>query len=220
MARRAARDCGQARDVGAALSAVQRCDSCRDRIVGPRQHVRPRAHISPRDPAARMAADQGGLLEAAGVRAESRHARAPRSAASTSAALRGEINPDPQSANRIFAMGSSKPPTIVDLIWIGDLKFSGTSANASMTLDSAGVAGPSPVQALGFALAGCMTTDVAHILTKGRQPLTALRSHLHADRAQEDPHRFVRMHLHVTVEGGVPADAVARAIALSYEKYC
>ena len=61
-----------------------------------------------------------------------------------------------------------------------------------MTLDSAGVAGPSPVQALGFALAGCMTMDVAYILTKGRQPFRALRSHLVADRAQDEPHRIVQ----------------------------
>jgi putative redox protein len=65
-----------------------------------------------------------------------------------------------------------------------------------------------------------MTMDVGYILTKGRLPFRALRSHLVADRAAEDPHRIVRMHLQVTVEGDVPADAVARAIALSYEKYC
>ena len=76
------------------------------------------------------------------------------------------------------------------------------------------------MQALGIAIAGCMTTDVTHILTKGRHQLRALRSHLVADRAQEDPHRFLRMALHVTVEGDVPGDAVARAIALSREKYC
>ena len=114
----------------------------------------------------------------------------------------------------------AKPPTVVDLTWTGDLVLSGTSGQASMTLDSAGAAGPSPVQALAFALAGCMTMDVAYILTKGRQAFRALRSHLVADRAQEDPHRIIRMHLQVSVEGDVPADAVARAIALSYEKYC
>jgi len=115
---------------------------------------------------------------------------------------------------------SSKPPTIVDLTWIGELKFSGTSANASMTLDSAGAAGPSPMQALGFALASCMTTDVAHILTRGRHPFRALRSHLVADRAPDEPHRFTRMTLQIIVEGEVPADAVDRAIALSHDKYC
>jgi putative redox protein len=114
----------------------------------------------------------------------------------------------------------AKPPTIVDLEWTGDLVLSGTSDKSSITLDSSGVEGPSPVQALAFALAGCMTMDVGYILMKGRQPFRALRSHLVADRAPEDPHRIVRMHLQVTVAGDVPADAVARAIALSYDKYC
>ena len=65
-----------------------------------------------------------------------------------------------------------------------------------------------------------MTMDVGYILTRGRLPFRALRSHLVADRAQDEPHRIVRMHLQITVEGDVAADAVARAIALSYEKYC
>jgi putative redox protein len=114
----------------------------------------------------------------------------------------------------------AKPPTVVDLTWIGELKFSGVSNQASMIVDSAGVAGPSPVQALGFALAGCMTTDVAHILTRGRHAFRALRSHLVADRAPEDPHRIVRMSLQIVVEGSAPAEAVDRAIALSRDKYC
>jgi putative redox protein len=114
----------------------------------------------------------------------------------------------------------TKPPTIVDLVWIGDLRFSGTSDRTSMTIDGASGAGPSPVQALGFAVAGCMTTDVAHMLTRGRQPFRAMRSHLVADRAQDDPHRFVRMTLQISIDGDVPADAVERAIALSRDKYC
>ena len=65
-----------------------------------------------------------------------------------------------------------------------------------------------------------MSMDVAHVLTKGRHPLRALRAHLVGQRAQEDPHRFLRIDLHFTVEGGVPKDAVQRAIALSREKYC
>jgi putative redox protein len=114
----------------------------------------------------------------------------------------------------------AKPPTVVDLVWSHDLVLNGTSGKASMTLDSSGLAGPSPVQALGFALAGCMMMDVAYILTRGRLPFRALRAHLLADRAQEEPHRIVKMHLQVTVEGDVASDAVARAIALSHEKYC
>ena len=113
-----------------------------------------------------------------------------------------------------------KPPTVVDISWIDDLRFSVTSDKAAITIDSAGLAGPSPVQALGIALAGCTTTDVVHILTRGRHPLRALRSHLVAERAPDDPHRFVRVTLHVTVEGGVPRDAIERAIALSRDRYC
>jgi putative redox protein len=115
---------------------------------------------------------------------------------------------------------SAKPPTIVDLKWIGELKFSGTSGQSSITLDSAGIAGPSPVQALAFAFAGCMATDVAHILSRGRQPLRGLRAHLVADRAADDPHRIVRMTLQILVDGDVPRDAAERAVALSHEKYC
>jgi putative redox protein len=114
----------------------------------------------------------------------------------------------------------AKPPTVVDLTWIGGLTLAGTSDKASITLDSAGLAGPSPVQALGFALAGCMTIDVVHILTKGRVSFRALDSHLVAERSPDDPHRIVSMTLHFTIQGDLAGDPVERAIALSREKYC
>ena len=88
------------------------------------------------------------------------------------------------------------------------------------TLDSAGTAGFSPVETLAAALAGCMSTDVVHILTRGRHPLQALGSHLSAERAHKDPHRILSATLHFTIEGDVPSEAVDRAIALSRERYC
>ena len=115
---------------------------------------------------------------------------------------------------------SVKPPTIADLTWISDLTFSATINRATMTVDSAGVAGPSPVDALAAALAGCMATDVTHILITGRHPLRALRSHLVGHRAQADPRRLLRIDLQFTIEGAVPRDAVERAIALSRDRYC
>ena len=114
----------------------------------------------------------------------------------------------------------SKPPTVADLTWIGDLKFAGVSGATSLTLDGDSVAGPSPVQALAFALASCMATDVVFILTKGRHPVSGLRAHLTAHRAQQDPHRFVKVELRFDVDGAVAADAVERAIGLSRDKYC
>jgi putative redox protein len=126
----------------------------------------------------------------------------------------------------------SKPPTVADLVWLGDLRFAATlhrpaSAKgdragglSGLVIDSAGIAGPSPVEALGLSLAGCMSIDIAHILTRGRHPFRALRSHLVADRAPDNPHRVVRATLHLVVEGDVPPEAVERAIALSRDKYC
>ena len=109
---------------------------------------------------------------------------------------------------------------VADLTWIGDLKFAGVSGVTSITIDGNSTAGPSPVQALVFALAGCMATDVVYILKRGRHTLRALRAHLVALRAQEDPHRLLKVDLRIEVEGDVAVDAVERAIALSHDKYC
>jgi putative redox protein len=113
-----------------------------------------------------------------------------------------------------------KPPTIVDLTWTGGLGFSATTKRSSFTLDGAGVAGPSPLDALAGALAGCMSTDVTDILLKGRHVVRGLKSHFVAERAQSDPHRFLTATLHLVVEGDAPSAAIERAISLSRDKYC
>ncbi len=113
-----------------------------------------------------------------------------------------------------------KPPLTLDLAWEHDLVFSGQSNQARMTLDSAGIEGPSPVQALAFALAGCMGIDLVHILRKGRHALRGVKARLVAQRAQEDPHRITAVDLHYEVTGDVPPEQVQRAIDLSHDKYC
>ncbi len=113
-----------------------------------------------------------------------------------------------------------KPPTVVELLWERDLVFDGTSGQARMTLDSASVAGPSPMQALGFALAGCMAMDVVHVLRKGRHDLRGLTVGLVAERADEEPRRFTSVALQFTVTGIVPHEPIQRAIDLSRDKYC
>jgi putative redox protein len=117
-------------------------------------------------------------------------------------------------------LAESKPPVEVELTWDGDLRFRGHAGQAPVVVDSDGLAGPSPVQSLALALAGCMSVDVVHILEKGRQPLRGLRAHLRAERAAEDPHRLVRVDLSFEVSGEIAPDKVERAIALSREKYC
>jgi putative redox protein len=113
-----------------------------------------------------------------------------------------------------------KPPVEVELAWEGALRFRGRAGPAAVVVDSDGSAGPSPVQALALALAGCMSVDVVHILERGRQPLRGLRARLRAERAPKDPHRLVRVDLRFEVTGAIVPDKVERAIALSREKYC
>lgn len=115
---------------------------------------------------------------------------------------------------------TQKPPTVVELIWEHDLVFGGKSGDVVMTLDSGSDAGPSPMQALAFGLAGCMAMDVVHVLRKGRHDLRGMRADLTGQRADEEPRRFTAIALHYTVTGDVPAEAVERAITLSREKYC
>lgn len=122
---------------------------------------------------------------------------------------------------------AQKPPVVVDLAWEGDLRFSvGPPLSASadptprLVLDSAGLAGPSPVTALATALAGCMAMDLAHVLTRGRHAVRDIKAHLEGERAADEPRRFTAVTLHFSVFGDVPAPAVERAIALSRAKYC
>jgi putative redox protein len=113
-----------------------------------------------------------------------------------------------------------RPPTIVELEWDAELRVHATAGPNNLTIDSAGLAGPSPMQALAIALAGCMEMDLIHILQKGRHDLRGLRAQLIGHRAPEDPRRFTEVALHFTVTGSVPPPAVQRAIDLSREKYC
>lgn len=115
---------------------------------------------------------------------------------------------------------ADKPPVTAELIWAEELRFGATSGEVALVLDSKGVAGPSPVQLLAIALAGCMAMDVVDIVRKGRHPLTSFRATLTGTRADEPPRRLLSVALHFHLQGGVPDAAVERAIALSREKYC
>ena len=117
-------------------------------------------------------------------------------------------------------MSENKPPVMLDLTWQGDLRFAGSSEGVALVMDSASQAGPSPVQTLAFALAGCMAMDIAHILTKGRARIDAMTAHLVAHRADTQPRRIVSADLRFSLTGNMTPDQVERALALSREKYC
>ena len=120
----------------------------------------------------------------------------------------------------VFGMPDAKPPLTAELVWSKGLQFGATSGPNAVVIDGDGAAGPSPLQAAAFGLAGCMAADVVSILQKGRHPLTGLRVSLTADRAPNPPRRFVRVALHFHVTGAVAPEAVDRAIALSRDTYC
>lgn len=115
---------------------------------------------------------------------------------------------------------ASRPPTIVTLSWDDELRFSAQSGEAQLVLDGKSQAGPSPMEALAAALAGCMAIDVVNILVRGRHPLTGLRATLTAHRSEGQPPRFTAFDLRYDLEGAVPTEAVERAIQLSRDKYC
>jgi len=114
----------------------------------------------------------------------------------------------------------TKPPLVATLTWQGALRFDAALPRHSMILDGDGAAGPSPVEALALALAGCMAIDVADIVVKGRHDLKSLEARMVAQRREEPPRRFVSFTLHFALIGNVPAHAVERAIQLSRDKYC
>ena len=110
--------------------------------------------------------------------------------------------------------------TTATLEWQRDLRFDARSGRSAWVLDSDGVAGPSPVDALAMALAGCMAVDVVDIIKKGRHELRGLTASLTAERAPDPPRRVVSVAMHFAVTGAVPDAAVERAIQLSRDKYC
>ncbi|RVM30805.1 OsmC family protein [Sinorhizobium meliloti] len=81
--------------------------------------------------------------------------------------------------------------------------------------------GPSPMEMVLIGTGGCSAFDVVHILEKGREAVEDCVVEMDADRADQDPSVFTRIHMHFIVKGrGLAAKKVERAVALSIEKYC
>ena len=117
-------------------------------------------------------------------------------------------------------MPDVKPPTRVTLTWEGDLRFSSGADEPALVLDSDGKAGPSPMQALGYAVMACMSMDIVHVLQKGRHPIEGLTGALTGERAADHPRRFTRVEMAFTITGNVPREAAERAVQLSKDTYC
>ena len=112
------------------------------------------------------------------------------------------------------------------LTWTGDRTFLGqTESGHSIAIGTAhGDApkpGPSAMELILMGAGTCSAWDVVSILEKGRQAIEDVVVELDADRAEEPPKVFTRIHLHFIVKGrDLDPNRVARAIDLSVEKYC
>lgn len=115
----------------------------------------------------------------------------------------------------------------VEISWEGDAKFTGTSGSGHAIVmdgppDHGGKnQGPRPMEMLLMGLGGCTSFDVMSILKKSRQDVLECRAEIKAERADEIPSVFTRIHIHFLVKGNNLKDSlVDRAVKLSAEKYC
>ena len=112
------------------------------------------------------------------------------------------------------------------LSWTGDRRFLGqTESGHSIVIGTAhGDApkpGPSAMELVLMGAGACSAYDVVSILEKGRQAIADVDVELEADRAEDPPKVFTRIHLHFIVRGrNLDPAKVERAINLSVEKYC
>ena len=81
--------------------------------------------------------------------------------------------------------------------------------------------GPRPMEMLLIGVGGCSSFDVVDILKKSRQDVEDCETRIEAERADEVPAVFTKIHLHFVVTGtGLKENLVRRAVAMSAEKYC
>lgn len=78
-----------------------------------------------------------------------------------------------------------------------------------------------PMELVLLGVGGCTSFDVISILQKSRQDIVDCVAEITAERADEVPSVFTKIHFHFVVTGNALKEAqVKRAINLSAEKYC
>jgi len=118
--------------------------------------------------------------------------------------------------------------TKAQVTWVGPgLRLVGEAEGRAIVTDHAMPdeeredTGPQPMQLLLIGLCGCTGMDVISILRKKRQAFTGLQVEATAERAEEHPKIYTKIHLEFVVTGDeVDAEAVERSIELSQTKYC
>jgi len=111
--------------------------------------------------------------------------------------------------------------------WLDHMTFVGEAGSGhSVVMDGApGVGGRDlgvrPMEMVLLGLGGCTAFDVVFILKKARQPVEDCEIQVSAERAEDVPKVFTRIHLHYVIKGkDLSEKHVARAVKMSAEKYC
>jgi len=113
------------------------------------------------------------------------------------------------------------------LTWKGKLRFEAKNEKGlSVNFDAPAKYGgedtaPTPMETVLASLAGCTSFDVVTILKKKRQNITGYSVEAEAERTDEPPEVFTKIHIKYIVKGkNISKEAVEKAIQLSYDKYC
>jgi putative redox protein len=111
--------------------------------------------------------------------------------------------------------------------WVQDATFIGESASGHAVVmdgppeNGGRNLGVRPMEMLLLGMGGCTAFDVVHILQRARQPVLDCVVEMQAERAEQAPKVFTRIHVHFIVSGrGLTGKQVERAVKLSAEKYC
>lgn len=111
--------------------------------------------------------------------------------------------------------------------WVEGVSFVGESETGhAVVLDGAPEnggrnIGMRPMEMLLIGMGACTSFDVVTILKKARQPIVDCVAEIQAERADEIPKVFTKIHVHFVVTGdGLNEAQVERAVKLSAEKYC
>ena len=90
-----------------------------------------------------------------------------------------------------------------------------------ITVDGDNKLAPGPTLLLAIAAATCTASDVVLVLKKKRVELTRCDVEVKGTRRDEEPKRYLAMHLTYTVAGkGADRAKVEHAVSLSIDKYC
>lgn len=111
--------------------------------------------------------------------------------------------------------------------WLDHMSFVGESESGhTVVMDgSPDVGGRNlaarPMEMVLLGMGGCTAFDVVMILQRARQPITDCIIELSAERSDEVPRVFTKIHAHYIVKGkGLSEKQVEKAVSLSAEKYC